>query len=483
MRRMRGVQRPEDRGGVTVFEVPVLTGPPRQRSAGWEVVRADRAQADAYRAIRREVFVAEQGIFATDDLDRADDDPRTIVLVAVGEGGDVLGGVRLSPAVEGRDIGWWTGSRLVVRRGARHAGGIGSALVRRACAEALDHGVLRFEANVQERNVPLFHHLGWAVWGRVDVEGVAHVRMRWPIDRIRSLVAATKQPLGDLLVDLTDDSPATLGGRGYLGDDGAPVPGGDVIAACDAILPAVIEQDPEWAGWCGVLVNVNDLAAMGAEPTGLLDAIAAPTAAVARRVMAGLRSAALAWGVPVLGGHTQLGAPPALDVTALVRVGHPVPGGGGSPGDAVSLTVDVTGRWRRGFEGRQWDSTSARTGAELRRLGALVRDARPAAAKDVSMAGIVGTAAMLAESSGTGAVIDVGAIPAPTDASYGDWLTCFPGFGMVTADAPGRTPMTTPLAETAAIGTLTPGSGVTLRWPDGVETDAVGPATGLGATT
>ncbi|WOF23975.1 GNAT family N-acetyltransferase [Microbacterium betulae] len=467
-----------------MFEVPALTGPPRRaRVAVWSVVRADRAQADAYRAIRREVFVAEQGIFASDDRDRIDDDPRTIVLVAVGDDGDVLGGVRLSPAVEGRDIGWWTGSRLVVRRGARHAGGIGSALVRRACAEALDRGVLRFEANVQERNAPLFRHLGWVPWGSADIEGVPHVRMRWPIDRIGSLVTATKQPLGDLLLGLRGDSPSALGGHGYVGDDGAPVPGSDLVAACDAILPALIERDPEWAGWCGVLVNVNDLAAMGADPTGLLDAVAAPTASLVRRILAGVRSAAQAWGVPVLGGHTQLGSPSALAVTALGRTRHPVPGGGGRPGDALSLTVDVTGRWRRGFEGRQWDSTSARTGAELRHLGALVREARPAAAKDVSMAGIVGTAAMLAESSGTGAVVEVGAIPAPAEASFGDWLTCFPGFGMLTADAPGRSRMSGPHAETAAIGALTPGSGVTLRWPDGVETDAAGQATGLGAVT
>ena len=46
------------------------------------------------------------------------------------------------------------------------------------------------------------------------------------------------------------------------------MPGSDLIAACDAILPAMVQRDPEWAGWCGVLVNVNDLAAMGATPSG-----------------------------------------------------------------------------------------------------------------------------------------------------------------------------------------------------------------------
>ncbi|RII85312.1 hypothetical protein DZF95_18340, partial [Clavibacter michiganensis] len=74
---------------------------------------------------------------------------------------------------------------------------------------------------------------------------------------------------------------AALGGPGWVGDDGAPVPGTDVIAACDAILPSMVERDPEWAGWCGVLVNVNDLSAMGATPVGLLDSVAGRDAASA----------------------------------------------------------------------------------------------------------------------------------------------------------------------------------------------------------
>ena len=78
-----------------------------------------RAELDAYRALRRQVFVAEQGIFAGDDADRVDDDPRTIVLLARTTEGALLGGVRIAPAVEGRDIGWWSGSRLAVSAAAR----------------------------------------------------------------------------------------------------------------------------------------------------------------------------------------------------------------------------------------------------------------------------------------------------------------------------------------------------------------------------
>jgi hypothetical protein len=106
--------------------------------------------------------------------------------------------------------------------------------------------------------------------------------------------------------------------------------------------------------------------------------------------------------------------------------------------------------------------------------------ARPAAAKDVSMAGIAGTLGMLAEASGCGAVLDVAAVPRPA-ATVGDWLTCFPGVAMLTADDPGAAPLPAGPAVGAECGELVTGRGVALRWPDGELTEAVGSGvTGLG---
>jgi putative N-acetyltransferase (TIGR04045 family) len=433
----------------------------------------------AHRELRRRVFVQEQGLFDRSDLDDVDADPRALVLLARGPSGEPLGGVRLAPARPGEpDIGWWAGSRLAVDPAARRGGvQLGSALVRAACTRAEAAGALRFDATVQPAGETLFRRLGWQRIDEVVVAGRPHVLMRFPIDRIAALAGATKSPLGSLLGGL----PGGLGGRGFVGDDGAPVPGTDVIAACDAILPAMVERDPRWAGWCGVLVNVNDLAAMGATPVGLLDAVGARDASFASRVLAGLADAAHAYGVPVLGGHTQLGVPAALTVTALGRTAHPVPAGGARPGATVRLTADLGGNWRPGYAGRQWDSTSGRRRDELSAMVSAVGRARPAAAKDVSMAGVVGTLGMLAEAAGCAAVLDVAAVPRPDGAATGDWLTCFPGFAMLTADPdPGRALDAGP-AVGAVCGELTGGVGVSLRWPDGVLTTGVaGPVTGLG---
>ncbi|MBE7188621.1 MSMEG_0567/sll0787 family protein, partial [Jatrophihabitans endophyticus] len=212
-----------------------------------------------------------------------------------------------------------------------------------------------------------------------------------------------------------------------------------------------------------------------------LDAVAARDASFAARVLSGLRAAATAWDVPVLGGHTQFGVPAALSVTALGRTFTPVRAGGGRPGQDVTVTADLGGGWRRGHTGRQWDSTTARRGDELRAMGAIVGDTSPAAAKDVSMAGTVGTLGMLAEASGCGAVLDVADVPTPADAATADWLSCFPGFAVLTADVPGRAVRTCGPVTSAACGRLVDGRGVVLRWPDGVCTPGVaGSVTGLG---
>ena len=113
-------------------------------------------------------------------------------------GGDVLGGVRLAPATT-RDIGWWTGSRLVVRPEARRGSGIGAALVRAACAHAERLGVLRFEATIQAAHAQLFARLGWLRLGDTTVAGRPHVSVRWPVQRFAAQAAATKTALGPLL--------------------------------------------------------------------------------------------------------------------------------------------------------------------------------------------------------------------------------------------------------------------------------------------
>lgn len=147
----------------TFVDEVILTGSRREqpRLDAFVVVRAESpAELTAYRSLRRDVFVTEQGLFAGTDHDDVDDDPRTVVLVARAHDGEVLGGVRLHPATA-PDLGWWRGSRLAVATDARMLLGVGAALVRAACAQAETLGALRFDATVQAQHERLFRHLGW----------------------------------------------------------------------------------------------------------------------------------------------------------------------------------------------------------------------------------------------------------------------------------------------------------------------------------
>lgn len=128
-------------------------------------------QREAAYALRRKVFVEEQGLFAESDID--DNDPISTLLVAV-QAGQVIGTVRLYPT---NGNGHWIGGRLAVDKDHR-AFKAGAALVREAVAQARRRGATRFTASIQQQNVPFFIRLGWKpVGGEIMVKGRPHQQM------------------------------------------------------------------------------------------------------------------------------------------------------------------------------------------------------------------------------------------------------------------------------------------------------------------
>ncbi|WP_284247453.1 AIR synthase-related protein, partial [Methylobacterium haplocladii] len=125
-----------------------------------------------------------------------------------------------------------------------------------------------------------------------------------------------------------------------------------------------------------------------------------------------------------------------------------------------------------------WDastgSPSERLRGDLALLPGLAEAGLCRAAKDISMAGLVGTALMLLECSGVGGVIDLDAIPRPEEVTLARWLTAFPSFGYLLSIQPDRTPAVLErFAErgiaAAAIGTLDATRIVRVRDAEGTE--------------
>ena len=230
-----------------------------------------------------------------------------------------------------------------------------------------------------------------------------------------------------------------------LGDDCAAIPDGDghLLLAIEGFLDGFVAANPYFAGYCGVMVNVGDIAAMGGRPIAVVDALWSRDADAADPVLRGLRDAAARYGVPVVGGHTNSRAGSAnLAVAILGRAGpRLLTSFDARPGDDLLAAIDLRGRFRE--PDPYWDASTGapaeRLRGDLALLAGLAEDGLARAAKDVSMAGIVGTALMLLECSGVGAAIDPAAIPRPEGVPLARWLTAFPSFGYLVSVRPDRT--------------------------------------------
>jgi uncharacterized protein len=266
-----------------------------------------------------------------------------------------------------------------------------------------------------------------------------------------------------------------------VGDDCAAIPDGEgfLLLAIEGFMNEFVAGDPWFAGWCGVMVNVSDVAAMGGRPIAVVDALWAGSAAEAQPVLSGLRAASETFGVPVVGGHSNLRTDRGqLSVAILGRAKRLLTSFDARPGNRLVAAIDLRGRYREPFS--NWeaatDAPSARLRADLELLPAIAERGLAAAAKDISQGGLIGTAMMLAECSGVGATIELPSLPRPESASLERWLQTFPSYGYVLAVPAANVP--TVLARfrdrdiaAAEIGTITADHRVTIT--DGRSSETI----------
>ena len=216
------------------------------------------------------------------------------------------------------------------------------------------------------------------------------------------------------------------------GDDGAVVEldGARAVVCGEAIAPPFVRRDPYGAGIASVLANVNDVAAMGGVPKAIVNTVIGRDADVSE-VLRGMRDASLMYDVPIVGGHlTRDDADASLSAFALGQVRAPLSMAHVRPGQAVLFAACLDGTMRTDFPFFTSISQQAATLARDVRLLALVAETGAAvAAKDVSMAGALGSLAMLLEFTRHGARLDLDRMPFPTDTDPLRWLISFPTYG------------------------------------------------------
>jgi thiamine-monophosphate kinase len=144
------------------------------------------------------------------------------------------------------------------------------------------------------------------------------------------------------------DLPAADGVRLGPGDDGAVLGDGTVISTDLSVEGVHFRLDwvtPEEAGARAVAAALSDLAAMAAEPLGVLVSIAVPRAGEgAGPFMMGVRGCLDHLAIPLLGGDLSRSPGPVfLDVVAIGRSEAPLLRSGSRPGDEVWVTGALGG--------------------------------------------------------------------------------------------------------------------------------------------
>jgi len=220
------------------------------------------------------------------------------------------------------------------------------------------------------------------------------------------------------------------------GDDGAVVEddGRMLVVGGEAMLPAFVAADPFGAGIGAMVANVNDLAAMGARPLAIVDTLVGSVQAC-REILRGLRWAGERYDVPVVGGHlTESDGAPAFSAFGLGRANAVLSATHTRPGQALIVAACVRGEMRDDFLFfRSFEQQGFRLAGDVRLLAEIAESGAAVAAKDVSMAGLVGSLAMLLEANRLGVTVDLAAIPVPPGVALGDWLCCFPSYAFVLA--------------------------------------------------
>jgi putative methanogenesis marker protein 2 len=228
------------------------------------------------------------------------------------------------------------------------------------------------------------------------------------------------------------------------GDDAAVIGFNDdvLLLAADGIMEAMMKSAPYYAGYYAVLVNINDISAMGGIPLAMVDIISMKEEKVCAQVMKGMEAAMTKFGVPIVGGHTHPDcAYNAIDVAILgtARRNEVIYSHTAQEGDDIIFAMDLDGFFPENLP-YAWDTTTKK-GADICRrqmliMNEIAKKKLVRSGKDISNPGSVGTLGMLLETSGKGGTVFLENIPRPPGIDFVQWLKAYQGCGFTVTCEP-----------------------------------------------
>jgi len=250
-----------------------------------------------------------------------------------------------------------------------------------------------------------------------------------------------KHDISDVLGYLSKVVPVNSAQDILIGDDCAAIPDGDeyLLFAIEGLVGEFVREMPEFAGYSGVMVNISDIYAMGGRPLAVVNALWSEGAINAKAIVEGMAKASKAYGVPIVGGHSNVRSNQGqLAVSILGKAKKLLSSFNARPGDKLLMAIDMRGKFESAYP--YWNAStkasSERLRGDLEILPTLAEEGLCDAAKDISMAGVIGTSIMLLECSKVGAHINLDALPIPADVPMLRWLSAFPSFGFILSVRP-----------------------------------------------
>jgi hypothetical protein len=243
------------------------------------------------------------------------------------------------------------------------------------------------------------------------------------IYRITNMLSSVTD-FGATVADFGEDAAAIMYGNEYL------------LLAAEGIWAGLIEANPYGAGKASVMASVNDIYAMGGRPLAMVNIVGIPDTTYYEAIMQGIRKGCEKFRVPMVGGHLHPDTGEvSLSVSILGVAKKLLLSNNAQQGQDIVFAVDLQGRGYQCKPVLSWDTNSGKnTQQVLERLEILPMLAEKElcqTAKDVSNGGLLGTIALMLETSHKGAFIDLNAVPRPNDFSLLDWLKAFLSYGFI----------------------------------------------------
>ncbi len=246
------------------------------------------------------------------------------------------------------------------------------------------------------------------------------------IENVISLLDESYNVSGDVVIDIGDDASAIDIGNNQV-----------ILIAADGIWGQIMNVNPYWAGYCSVLVNVNDIAAMGGKPLAMVNIMSIAHDDIYEELLTGIKDACLKFKVPMVGGHLHPDGEVDSIGVAIVGIAQKdkiITSFDAQVGDKVIVAIDLDGKPHEEFA-LNWDTTydkdSQLVRDQISAVQFLAENDYINSGKDISNPGILGTLEMLLEASDKGAIVNLEDIPIAEGMSWEDWLKSYPGSGFV----------------------------------------------------